>query len=990
MTEFITTVLVFLSGLFGGAEPQTFGAFGNPFFSHQLATTSLVANNILINNGTHPLWVTCTTLLGAGLCDGSDDGGGGSSFANGFIIATTSNVAVPQLAYFSKASGTTTLASVATTTLSGTAGQVSVSNSPVLIGASGAVLSLPSHVIFPGNFQATRSTTTHATSTNLDVTGLLTFNGVTGDGWTDFCTTITGGAGLCDGTDAAGAGGTGSNWQFTAAQDAIVPTTTVGVILNASSTFSAGLSILNTTVSTSTVVSKQTAGSEYTTVQGAIAALWRPVLIKGGTFAEQISILSTKTKIIGESLLATIQANGSTQSPAISATTTDETYIEGITVTETNAADVGVGVDFSNTAVSRLLFSRINNFATSTLQKDTSSNTFYNLLLGNLFFNCGSACIELSGTQANANNSAFNRSRPMQTANGGFGHYLVDARGFSSFGDDIEGTSTTNGITGVYIATTSREISYFNPWIEANQTGVHIDTGARRVNFFGGSITSNGTDVTNNGTDVCFWNVSITGVTRNECNGNFKILSPGILFASTTVADYASSTLSTVATRLYVSPDAAGGVIDFANGDVTLTNGTGNNITFDGGTLNVTNGDIVVGTAGKVIDLQSSGIRFASNNDGMLTISSLGDGTQENLTLDIDDTANTAVWGTGTGVADMDFGTMDLIGDVFQHTSGGILTMGNTDTTGHALFTSGQTLNSSSGVDIFARFAQTINQTGTAGTNVLEVDTTNTALGSGRQNLAAFQSANTDRFVFGFDGSAGFGTSTPKWNLQIASSTGPQLALSDGSQTSVHWTMRNAGGNLYFATSSASTYATGTPAAVEFRNEGTALGIGTSSPWRTLSVVGTMAINGLSTATGDNAVCIDATTKEIEDANGATCALSTILAKENVLSLNTKEAVDILARLRPVSFDWKEGYRREGDPIESISLIAEEVEAVDPRFVDHQNDGKPHGLSANAFIGLLVSGFQDLLAKVTGLEARMDTIEKENAELRARLDAAGI
>lgn len=93
--------------------------------------------------------------------------------------------------------------------ITGTANQISVANGS---GAEDldATLSLPSHVIFPGNFQATRSTTTHATSTNLDITGLLTFNGVTGSTWASFCTTITGGAGLCDGADATGAGGSGS------------------------------------------------------------------------------------------------------------------------------------------------------------------------------------------------------------------------------------------------------------------------------------------------------------------------------------------------------------------------------------------------------------------------------------------------------------------------------------------------------------------------------------------------------------------------------------------------------------------------------------------------------------------------------------------------------------------------------------------------------------------------------------------------------------
>lgn len=63
-------------------------------------------------------------------------------------------------------------------------------------------------------------------------------------------------------------------------------------------------------------------------------------------------------------------------------------------------------------------------------------------------------------------------------------------------------------------------------------------------------------------------------------------------------------------------------------------------------------------------------------------------------------------------------------------------------------------------------------------------------------------------------GGFGLGTTTPRWALQIASSTMPQLALSDGSLTSNHWTFRNSTGWLYLATSSPSTFATSTFAAI--------------------------------------------------------------------------------------------------------------------------------------------------------------------------------
>lgn len=96
-----------------------------------------------------------------------------------------------------------------TLTLNGTANEVTVTGGTQSLAANRTWdIELPSHVVQP-SLLATISSTTHATSTNHDVTGLFTFNNVTGNSWDDFCTTITGSAGLCDGNDAAGVGGTG-------------------------------------------------------------------------------------------------------------------------------------------------------------------------------------------------------------------------------------------------------------------------------------------------------------------------------------------------------------------------------------------------------------------------------------------------------------------------------------------------------------------------------------------------------------------------------------------------------------------------------------------------------------------------------------------------------------------------------------------------------------------------------------------------------------
>ena len=96
------------------------------------------------------------------------------------------------------------------------------------------------------------------------------------------------------------------------------------------------------------------------------------------------------------------------------------------------------------------------------------------------------------------------------------------------------------------------------------------------------------------------------------------------------------------------------------------------------------------------------------------------------------------------------------------------------------------------------------------------------------------------------EGWIGLGTTTPKWQLQLASSTEPQFALSDGSLTSNHWVMRNAGGLFYLATSSPSTFATSSVPALSINANGF-MGIGTVSPSYLLDVAGTVRIDSTGT-----------------------------------------------------------------------------------------------------------------------------------------------
>ncbi len=139
---------------------------------------------------------------------------------------------------------------------------------------------------------------------------------------------------------------------------------------------------------------------------------------------------------------------------------------------------------------------------------------------------------------------------------------------------------------------------------------------------------------------------------------------------------------------------------------------------------------------------------------------------------------------------------------------------------------------------------------------------TDLSVANGGTGLSTFGGTNTVLFttaadtlssdtLFLFDSGLnllGVGTSTPKWSGTFASSTGPQIGLSDG-LGSLNWTFRNMNGGLYVATSTFS--ATSSVPALHIDSSGR-LGIGTSSPSARLSVEGNSMLNGTTTTTGLN------------------------------------------------------------------------------------------------------------------------------------------
>lgn len=250
------------------------------------------------------------------------------------------------------------------------------------------------------------------------------------------------------------------------------------------------------------------------------------------------------------------------------------------------------------------------------------------------------------------------------------------------------------------------------------------------------------------------------------------------------------------------------------------------------------------------------------------------------------------------------------------------------------------------------------------------------ALRAGLVNSTSWDS-NQTAFKF-IVGNLGAGTSSPGTNLGVTGA-----GVFTGTVTAP----------IFYATS---TTATSTYLGGMVVNN--SIGVGTSSPFRTFSVNGTVAMKGLNTSTAGNAICI-LPGSDIVTAGGATCATSARETKHDILNVSKEEALNILLKLNPVSFTFNEsGDRR-------VGFIANEVDKIDPRLVDYAKEdikfpnsklikkGAPLGVEYDNITSILTKGFQkiyfdvqSLLGKVSGLEEKVNTQQKEIDLLKQRLD----
>jgi len=204
----------------------------------------------------------------------------------------------------------------------------------------------------------------------------------------------------------------------------------------------------------------------------------------------------------------------------------------------------------------------------------------------------------------------------------------------------------------------------------------------------------------------------------------------------------------------------------------------------------------------------------------------------------------------------------------------------------------------------------------------------------------------------------GIGTTTPGAMLSVqATSTGTGFYL-----------VGAPGGTfpLLNISSSTSAWATSTVFIIDRNGK---VGVGTTTPWKALSVNGKVAFDNLSVAggTSDQNVCIDTSTKEIT--YGASCTGSSLRFKYDIKDLNVGLAE--VQKLRPVSFV----FNGMDSSNQRIGLIAEEVYNVDSRlvFFDQGSTTTPRGVYYENVVPVLVKAIQELNLKIDGFASTTAT-----------------
>jgi hypothetical protein len=135
-------------------------------------------------------------------------------------------------------------------------------------------------------------------------------------------------------------------------------------------------------------------------------------------------------------------------------------------------------------------------------------------------------------------------------------------------------------------------------------------------------------------------------------------------------------------------------------------------------------------------------------------------------------------------------------------------------------------------------------------------------------------------------------------------------------------------------------------------------GFGTTTPWRTLSVDGTVGFSSNLTAnTGAAAasLCLGSNYEVTRNTDNETCIASSLRFKQNIETLTPGLALNIINQLQPVTYEFisASGKLRYG-------FIAEDVEKINPHLVSYDEQNLPYSVRYLDIIALNTQAIQEM------------------------------
>lgn len=468
-------------------------------------------------------------------------------------------------------------------------------------------------------------------------------------------------------------------------------------------------------------------------------------------------------------------------------------------------------------------------------------------------------------------------------------------------------------------------------------------------------------------------------------NGNVGVgtTTPGTLFSlgntGAATSNFSVTSTSSLATGLNLKT----GCITY-NGGACLGTGGGSSIDVGTGIVTQTGSGTFAGRTITTTGLNGLSVTNGNGVSGnpVINISNLYEGQASIITLG---TIATGVWNANTIMVPYGGTGASSFGQGWIHTAGGTSNFTSSTTP----WVNAITATSTTEASIFGTGGIAIATTSPTG--LFSINNLGT-----RPSIFVSDATDPDStpFILDASGNLGVGTTTPTQKIVAANPTGTAgVVVDDGVGSAAILQAGAANSKFMFdqnfdfevaANSRANVLSgNGSGRTVRIYVDGSSgnvgINTGATDPGFGVALGGTVAMTGLSSSATGNAVCIDAGTSEILNSGAAACTPSSIQFKENVSNLSSDKSIATLLKLRPVEFDYKNKQAHETN--HSYGLIAEEVEAVDKNLVDYDKKGGVFGLHFEKITGLLVSSVQNVIARVSGLEKKVEEQDKRIAEL---------